>query len=247
MRFQFVHLAQILNLVEDCSELIKNTAIFMSRHFRILNRPLALANRTSRRYAFMLLSIAFVVGCTQVQGTIDPVVAQATGNEVAWNALGRGGYAVLFRHSKTDTGNGETPNYQYGVCATERQLNQAGREQARLIGEQFKARNIRVREILSSAWCRCRDTAQLAFGRHTVWTPLNVINPQFNPKVNREKQTAEVMDRISKLEYPDNLVMVTHHINVEALTGEATSEGEGIVVRYDSSSRSLTVIGRLQF
>jgi phosphohistidine phosphatase SixA len=146
-----------------------------------------------------------------------------------------------------DTGSGEPPNYQYGVCASERQLNQAGREQARQIGEQFSDRQVRISEVLSSAWCRCRDTAQLAFGKHTVWPPLNVINPRFNPNVNIEQQNADVIARISNLRTPDNLILITHHLNIEALTGEYTVEGDGIVVRYDPVNQNLRVAGRLQF
>ena len=77
--------------------------------------------------------------------------------------------------------------------------------------------------------------------------PLNVINPRFNPEMDKERQNAEVIAQISRLQRPDNIIMVTHHLNIEALTGESTGEGDGVVVGYDQTNRKLVVVGRLEF
>ena len=82
-----------------------------------------------------------------------------------WALLGRGGHAVLLRHAVTDTGVGDPPGFRLGVCATQRNLSEQGRSDARRLGEELRARRVPVAGLLSSPWCRCLDTARLAFGR----------------------------------------------------------------------------------
>ena len=75
-------------------------------------------------------------------------------------ALGAGGYVLLIRHASTDPGAGDPPGFKIDDCATQRNLNAAGREEARRLGARSK-RGIAVREVLSSRWCRCIGTAHL--------------------------------------------------------------------------------------
>jgi phosphohistidine phosphatase SixA len=190
-----------------------------------------------RRWLLAALAAALLVG---------PASAGADESR-AWRALAEGGVAVLFRHSSTDTGSGESPGFTFGVCATERQLNEAGVAKARRVGEEFRQRAVRVDDVLSSQWCRCTDTARHAFGRATVWLPLNVLNAQFNPATDRDAQSAAVVQRIASIDRPANVVMVTHQLNIIALTGKAPAEGDAVVVRHDPRSGGLTVVGELRF
>ena len=98
-----------------------------------------------------------------------------------------------------------------------------------------------VDEVRSSAWCRCVDTAELAFGRHTVWAPIN----SFFQQDGRERQTAEAVRSLHGFRGPGNLVLVTHQVNITALTGEYTAMGEILLAKVDPSSPyGLSVVAR---
>ena len=99
-----------------------------------------------------------------------PARAQTPG---FWDLLREGGCVVLMRHAQTDPGVGDPPNFKLGECSTQRNLSEAGREQARRVGAAFMRERVKLDQVRSSAWCRCVDTAMLAFGQNTVWTPIN--------------------------------------------------------------------------
>ena len=94
--------------------------------------------------------------------------AQEAGAEAL---LRRGGVVALFRHALAP-GTFDPPGFRLGDCGTQRNLNDEGRAQARRIGEWFQARQLQPAKVLSSPWCRCIDTATLAFGAPQVWAPL---------------------------------------------------------------------------
>src|SRR3954452_15796974 len=89
----------------------------------------------------------------------------ARANENLWGLLKEGGQVVLIRHALTTPGAGDPPGMQLDDCSTQRNLSEEGREHARQLGAAFRARSISVGRVLSSPWCRCMDTAQLAFGK----------------------------------------------------------------------------------
>lgn len=187
--------------------------------------------RELTKRATIIAAMSLAVGCS---------ARSATDN--MWDKLRKGGYAVLFRHATTDTGHGEPPGYVFGRPDTQRQLTVAGRRQAALIGEAFRANAVPVGEVFSSAWQRCRDTAQLAFGRHEVWPALNVLSEEFNPEVRRAEQTASVRQRISQPLAGANLILVTHWYNIEAAVGAVTREGEGVIVRSGAAPTATPLI-----
>ena len=82
--------------------------------------------------------------------------------EEGWDLLREPGANILFRHANAP-GAGDAAGFVPGDCATQRNLDEWGRNQARAIGEAFRARGIAVGAVLSSQWCRARDTADLAF------------------------------------------------------------------------------------
>src|SRR5512134_2551970 len=99
----------------------------------------------------------------------------AASEEVAWNALRAGGIAI-FRHANAP-GVYDPPGMRLDDCATQRNLDETGREEARRIGAAFRSHAIPVAKVLSSRWCRCMDTARLAFGDVEHWEPIDGAGP----------------------------------------------------------------------
>jgi phosphohistidine phosphatase SixA len=163
----------------------------------------------------------------------------AHADDGAWAEL-RGNEIVLFRHANAP-GTGDPPGFVVGDCSTQRNLDERGRVQARAIGEVFRNRGIRVGRVLSSQWCRARDTADLAFpGQVSLESAFNSF---FGNRESEDRQTAEARRVLHDWAGPGVLVVVTHQVNISALTGIAPKSGEGIVLRL--SGGQLTVVGRL--
>lgn len=161
-----------------------------------------------------------------------------------WDLLRAGGCVVLMRHAVTVAGVGDPPGFRLDDCSSQRNLSEAGRQQARALGERFRAERVELAEVRSSAWCRCVDTAQLAFGRHTVWTPLN----SFFQVGDRASQTRAVMQDVARLKAPTNWMLVTHQVNMTALTGEYPASGEVFVTRFDPAQpERLRLLARQAF
>jgi len=150
-----------------------------------------------------------------------------------WSLLRQGGYVVLMRHAQTEPGVGDPPGFTLGRCETQRNLSAAGRAQAGRVGEAFRREDIAIASVRSSAWCRCADTARLAFGRYTVWPAINSF---FQGQGDGDAQTREVLTTVSGLRAPVNWVLVTHQVNITALTGEYLAMGELFVTRPDAAA-----------
>jgi phosphohistidine phosphatase SixA len=165
----------------------------------------------------------------------------ATAEEELWQSLQRGGHVILVRHTSTEPGVGDPPGYRLDNCATQRNLSAAGREEARSIGEAFRAHGVPVGEVRASQWCRCLETARLAFGAAVPWPPLNSF---FDARSREPEQTRAVRALIGRPFADTNLVLVTHQVNIVALTGRSAAPGELVVVRAgDAKSRP---VGRLR-
>ncbi|RYF32920.1 MAG: histidine phosphatase family protein [Comamonadaceae bacterium] len=141
--------------------------------------------------------------------------------------LRAGGCAVLLRHGQTDPGIGDPPGFRLGDCASQRNLSQAGREQSTRIGGWFRARRLVPTAVRSSAWCRCIDTAELAFGRHALWSPLSST---FDDRALEPAAADAMRAALASIPAGRFEVWVTHQVNITALTGEFASMGEAAVV-----------------
>lgn len=135
---------------------------------------------------------------------------------------------MLFRHA-TAPGVGDPAGFELDDCATQRNLDDRGRAEARRLGEQFRSRKIQVGAVLSSLWCRTRETARLAFG-----SPAR-DEPAFNSffRLSSEAstaQTAQACAVLSRWRAPGALVVVTHQVNITALTGVGAASAEGVVL-----------------
>ena len=160
----------------------------------------------------------------------------------AWADLAKPGAIVLFRHA-TAPGVGDPPGFRLEDCVTQRNLDAKGQAEARRLGEQFRARKIAVGQVLSSQWCRTRETARLAFGDAAVRD-----EPAFNSffaQSTGDAQTAQARAVLARWKGPGALVVVTHQVNITALTGANPSSAQGIVVR-PAADGSLRVVGTVE-
>jgi broad specificity phosphatase PhoE len=162
---------------------------------------------------------------------------RADADEALWTLLKDGGQVVMIRHARTDGTLFDPPGFRLEDCATQRNLIEQGREDARRIGRAFAARGIAVARVLSSRWCRCLETARLAFGRFEPWTPLQSGRRQAD-------RLAELRARIGGWQEPGTLVMVSHNITIHAATGVRLAEGELVVLTPEGGS-SFRVAGRI--
>jgi broad specificity phosphatase PhoE len=159
--------------------------------------------------------------------------AWAAADADAWRRLREGSYVVLMRHAATVPGLGDPAGYRLDDCATQRNLSDEGRAHARRIGEKFRAERIPVARVYTSPWCRCRETAMLAFGRAEDWSPLSSF-------FDFPHQEAEYTERVKKriagyARKPPGgaVVMVTHHVNIAALSRHSVAQGELVLMRPD--------------
>lgn len=166
--------------------------------------------------------------------------ASATDGSDFWRQLRLGGCVVLMRHATTEPGTGDPPGFRLGDCRTQRNLSDDGRAQARRVGQAFAAQGIAPPTVRSSAWCRCTETAQLAFGPHTVWPALN----SFFQGDAGPTQTREVLQTLTRHRAPGNLVLVTHQVNISALTGEYPAMGDLFLSRPAAGGETLKVLAR---
>ncbi len=161
-----------------------------------------------------------------------------------WDLL-KDGSIILFRHASAP-GGGDPPGAVLNDCKTQRNLDETGRAQARHIGEEFRARGVKVASVLTSQWCRTRETAALAFpgmGRDDVR-----FNSFFGDASKEAPQTAAALAMLSQWRGPGVLVVVTHQVNITALTGVVPNSGEGVIVRPkgDGEGGGVEVLERLQ-
>jgi broad specificity phosphatase PhoE len=172
----------------------------------------------------------------------ERAAAQSVQSAALWSELQKGGVGILLRHAQTEAGVGDPPGFRIGDCSTQRNLSDDGRRQAQRIGAALAARAVRVDQVLSSQWCRCLDTARLAFPKVAV-EPYPALNSFFDDRSTEPQQTREVAARIAAIRAPANVAFVTHHVNILALTGVAAGSGEAVLVR--SAGGSVQTLGRL--
>ena len=162
-------------------------------------------------------------------------------NEALWDLLRGGGQIVLMRHTTTTPGVGDPPGFRLDDCATQRNLTEAGRQEARRIGAVFQDRGIPIGRVLSSRWCRCMETARLAFGRAEHWAALD---SNFEDRNREPERTAAIRARANQRPESGNLILVTHGANIVPITGSQPAPGEFFVLTPEGGGR-FRIAGRL--
>jgi phosphohistidine phosphatase SixA len=135
---------------------------------------------------------------------------------------------LLLRHAQTEPGIGDPPGFVLGQCSTQRNLSDAGREQARKLGAALRARGLTPQRVRSSRWCRCLDTARLAFGSVEPWPALDSL---FGDRDRVDAQTAELRRALAALPGGRVEAWVTHQVNISALVGGGAAMGEVLLLR----------------
>ena len=149
------------------------------------------------------------------------------------------------RHGSTGPGLGDPPGYRLDDCSTQRNLSDEGRAEAKRIGERLRGAKVAIGRVYTSPWCRCRETAMLAFGKAEDWEPLSSV---FDFPDRDAQYTERVKKRIgtySSREMGGNVAMVTHNVNIAALTRLSVATAEIVVVRPDGCC-GLRTVGRIK-
>jgi phosphohistidine phosphatase SixA len=165
--------------------------------------------------------------------------AQAT--EAGWALLREGEHVVLLRHAMAP-GAAEPAKFDIDRCSTQRNLSERGRQQARKIGALFAARAAPTERVLTSRYCRAKETADLAFGDAEDFAPLD---PPADEEESREEQLRLIVKEVSDYSGSGNMVLVTHLEIIQALTGQSAREGEAVIVAAEGEQ--LRILGRIIF
>jgi len=147
-------------------------------------------------------------------------------NNVA-GLLRAGACVALLRHAATVPGIGDPPEFKLDDCRTQRNLSVAGQQDARRIGAWFRSSKLQPRAVLSSAWCRCKDTADLAFGTHAVWPALNSTFGDRALMPDQSRLLRQAMTRIPARQFE---VWVTHQVNISSLAEQSPAMGEAFIL-----------------
>jgi len=184
----------------------------------------------------LTLFIAFVFGD----------VAAAVGEDTAraWEALRGDGYVALIRHASAPGPVGDPADYKLDDCSTQRNLSEQGRLEARALGERLQAQQVKIGKVVSSQWCRCRQTAELMNIGPVEDAPT--FNNAFVLNSIRDTLTADARATIGAWRGPGTLVAVTHGQNIFLMLGFHPREGEVIVVAPDlASEKKMRIVGRI--
>ena len=148
-------------------------------------------------------------------------------NENIVEILKKGGNIIFIRHAIAP-GNGDPQNFDISNCSTQRNLSEDGELQALKIGKFFKENDIKLTKVLSSEWCRCKDTAKIAFGNYET---KNFLNSFYDERFseNKDKQILDFQKFIRNWNKSGNLVLVTHFVVISEILDLTTSSGEIII------------------
>lgn len=167
--------------------------------------------------------------------------AEARATEAGWALLRDGEHVVLLRHAMAP-GAADPANFDIEKCSTQRNLSERGKQQARKIGALFAARAAPTERVLTSRYCRTKETARLAFGEAEE---LEALDPPPAGEAARKEQLAAILKEVRDYSGSGNLILVTHAETIQALTGQSAREGEAVIVGADDNG--LRVLGRIIF
>jgi phosphohistidine phosphatase SixA len=167
--------------------------------------------------------------------------AAGDGSADACTALVNGGHVALVRHGNAPPGyGGDPPGFKIDDCATQRNMDEKGRAQAKAVGEAFRQHAVRVDKILSSPWCRCLETARLMALGPVEGTMAVAASDRSPDRLIALKQM------VSGWRGPGTLVVVTHALTVQGLVGIMPGQAETVVLRPKPGQEpGVEVVGRI--
>ena len=155
----------------------------------------------------------------------SPIKADSNQNVI--NELKKGGNLIFIRHAYAP-GGGDPKNFDINDCKTQRNLSNSGRDQAKKIRSFFKDNNIPISKVYSSEWCRCKETASIAFNDFETKSFLNsFFSSQFAK--NKDLQMKRLKTFINKWDKNKNLVFITHYVVISESLNYAPSSGEIVI------------------
>ena len=143
------------------------------------------------------------------------------------NQLEDGGKLIFIRHAYAP-GTGDPSNFELKDCSTQRNLSENGRDQSKKIGNLFLKNKIDIKNVYSSEWCRCKETASIAFKNFKTKKFLNSFYSSQFAK-NRKKQVKEFQEFINNWDKKENLIFVTHYVFISEILNYAPSSGEVVI------------------
>ena len=163
---------------------------------------------------------------------------QALSEDKILESLKDGGKIIFIRHAYAP-GGGDPQNFNINDCSTQRNLSDEGINQSKLIGEFFKTNKIKIDKVLSSEWCRCKDTAKFAFNDFETFDALNSF---FSAKFakNEKKQIKDLKNYIKNWKSNKNLILVTHYVVISSILNIAVGSGEIVI-----SDKNYEIIGSI--
>ena len=220
-------------------------ALLIESAFRVGERwtvpaGLRLQTMSAQRSNGRRFCVAMAVVAVLTAFTIAPGAAIAS--DALWALLKGGGQVVLLRHAITTPGVGDPPAFRLDDCSTQRNLTDEGRRQSRSTGDAFRKQGIAVDRVLSSPWCRCIETARLAFGSTpAISEPLSNL---FGRHENQARQVTGMKELAGNWRGKGNLVLVSHGSTIVALTDVSPDFAEMVVVTPQGNG-NFAVAGRL--
>ena len=194
-----------------------------------------MTRRSKVGWRVALALVIFVLGTSAA-------VASDPGEKVLWQQFRAVTVFAMMRHAIAP-GTGDPERFAFNNCSTQRNSSTQGREQARTAGKIFRTGGFTDVAIYSSQWCRCRETVKLlAIG---PVTDLTILNSFFEAYERRNEQTRKLKSWLKAREAREPLLLVTHQVNISALTGVDTRSGEIIFVK-ETASGAYQVVGSIR-
>ena len=181
---------------------------------------------------FKRIIIIFFIGILNINNN-------AFSDDKILKSLKEGKKLVFIRHAIAP-GNGDPNNFDINDCSTQRNLDKNGIKQSKKIGQFFKSNKIKIDKVLSSEWCRCKDTAKYAFKKFKTFNALNSFY-DVRYSANEAKQVKDLKNYIKNWDDDKNLVLVTHFVVILSILNIGSSSGEIII-----SDKNLNIIGSIK-
>lgn len=205
----------------------------------------------TRRQALLIAMVSPITWKARVLQASPSCSSPEHQGRIVGEAVRRGGTIVLVRHGLTEPGVGDPPGFRLNDCTTQRNLSDAGRRQARRLGQWLRQEALIPARVRSSQWCRCLESATEAFRWSTSGSappiePWPALNSFFQGHGYRDHQLKEAMaaahDLAVRARAGEFEVWVTHQVTISALTGHTLGMGEILVATYDASDRPFKVL-----
>jgi len=180
---------------------------------------------------FKKIIIIFFIGILNINNI-------AFSDDKILKSLKEGKKLVFIRHAIAP-GNGDPNNFDINDCSTQRNLDEKGIEESKKIGLFFKNNKIKIDKVLSSQWCRCKDTAKYAFKNFKTFDALNSF---YHEKfaANEAKQIKDLKNYIKRWNSDKNLVLITHFVVISSILNTGASSGEIII-----SDKNFNIVGSI--